>query len=116
MLGFMDEQDFPNVLSSWTDLLHPDDAAQAQQDMVNYLKDFSGLSEYHSFFRMKNKQGEYSWYQSEGKALRDETGYPVRVAGTIRNIQHEKMKEQNAEEMKKRVFELTNSIAEMVSG
>jgi PAS domain-containing protein/uncharacterized protein YoxC len=116
ILGFENEEDFPNVLSSWTNLLHPDDVKQAQQDMVNYLKDFSGQSEYHSSFRMKNKKGEYSWYQSEGIALRDETGYPIRVAGTIRNIQHEKMKEQNAQEMKNRVFELANSITEMISG
>ena len=116
ILGFKDEQEFPNVISSWTNLLHPDDATHAQQDMLDYLMDFSGHSEYHSTFRMKNKNGEYSWYQSEGKALRNEKGYPVRVAGTIRNIDHEIMKEQNAEEMKKRVFELTSSIAEMVHG
>ena len=115
-LGFKDEHDFPNILSSWVNVLHPDDAAFAYQGMLDYLTDFSGKAEYHSAFRMKNKQGEYSWYQSEGKALRDENGYPIRVAGTIRNIQHEKMKEQNALEMKKRVFELTSSIAEMVSG
>lgn len=116
ILGFKDENDFPNELSSWTNLLHPDDFEQAQQDMVNYLKDYTGRSEYHSFFRMKNKQGEYSWFQSEGKALRDESGYPIRVAGTIRNIQKEKMKEQNAQELKQRIFELTSSISEMVTG
>ena len=116
MLGFKDEHDFPNIMSSWTNLLHPDDVKYAQQDMSDYLMDFSGRAEYHSTFRMKNKNGHYSWYQSEGKALRDEKGYPVRVAGTIRNIDHEKMKEQNAQEMKNRVFELTSSIAEMVNG
>ena len=116
MLGFKDEHDFPNVLSSWTNLLHPDDAKHAQQDMLDYLMDSSGRAEYHSTFRMKNKSGVYSWYQSEGKALRDANGYPVRVAGTIRNIDHEKLKEQNALEMKNRVFDLTSSISELVNG
>ena len=55
----------------------------AQQEMIDYLSDFSGKSEYHSTFRMKNKDGIYSWFQSEGKALRDETGFPIRVAGKL---------------------------------
>ena len=42
MLGFKDEHDFPNIMSSWTNLLHPDDAKHAQQDMSDYLMDFSG--------------------------------------------------------------------------
>lgn len=116
LLGFKNEHDFPNVMSSWTNLLHPEDVAQAQQDMNDYLMDFSGNTEYHSKFRLKNKTGSYSWYQSEGAALRDEKGYPIRVAGTIRNIQDESMKEQNALEMKNRVSDLAEAISEMVTG
>ena len=116
VLGFKDEKDFPNILESWTNLLHPDDFNLAQQEMIDYLSDFSGKSEYHSTFRMKNKEGIYSWFQSEGKALRDETGFPIRVAGTIRNIQEQKTKEQMANELEERVIDLTSSIAEMVVG
>lgn len=116
ILGFNDEKDFPNILESWTNLLHPEDFKQAQQDMIDYLSDFSDKSEYHSTFRMKNKEGVYSWFQSEGKALRDETGFPIRVAGTIRNIQEQKMKEQLAIELESKVVDLTQSIKEMVEG
>ena len=116
ILGFNDEHDFPNVLNSWTNLLHPEDIAHAQQDMNDYLIEFTGKSEYHSTFRMKNKQGEYNWYQSEGRALRDDKGYPIRVAGTIRNIQSDKIKEQVAQELEQHVYELTRSISEMVQG
>ena len=109
--------DFPNVMSSWTNLLHPDDGETCTTRYVRLFDGFHwSVRNIILHFRMKNKSGVYSWYQSEGKALRDEKGYPVRVAGTIRNTNHEIMKEQNAEEMKKRVFELTSSIAEMVHG
>ncbi|BBP93345.1 hypothetical protein BsIDN1_69630 [Bacillus safensis] len=40
-LGFTDEKDFPNVLSSWSDRLHPEDQEMALQAFEDHLNDHS---------------------------------------------------------------------------
>jgi len=46
MLGYSDESDFPNVLSSWSDKLHPDDHDWVLEAFARHLTDYSGRTPY----------------------------------------------------------------------
>lgn len=115
-LGFTDEKDFPNVLSSWSDRLHPEDQEMALQAFADHLNDHSGRTPFDIDYRLQRKNGEYRWYHAGGETIRDEKGVPLRVAGTIRDITLEKNKEKTADEMASQVEQLSSSISEMVSG
>ncbi|MDF9773306.1 PAS domain-containing protein [Pseudomonas baetica] len=95
LLGFDNEQDFPNQLGSWSERLHPDDKAAAIDNLLCYLNDRNGSTAYHTQYRLALQNGEYHWFASSAEALRDERGLPVYVAGWLRDIhqQYEREKE-----------------------
>ena len=115
-LGFKDENDFPNVMSSWSDRLHPEDKQMALDAFTAHLMDFSGRTPFDVDYRLQLKSGEYRWFHAGGTTLRDSKGAPLRVAGTIRDITFEKTKQANVEETTARMEELSASISELVSG
>lgn len=115
-LGFNDEHDFPNVMSSWSDRLHPEDKERALQAFSDHLLDFSGRTPFSIDYRLQLKSGEYRWFHASGTTRRDANGKPLRVAGTIRDIMVERSKELMVEETTSRMEELSASIAEMVIG
>lgn len=115
-LGFTDERDFPNVMSSWSDRLHPEDMERTFDAFSAHLNDRTGRTPYKVEYRLKLKSGEYRWFTANGVSARDEKGAPIRVSGTIRDITHLKLKEQNVAETTARMEELSASITEMVNG
>ena len=94
LLGFTDENDFPNKISSWTERIHPDDLKSTIDTMVTHLNDFSGESVYDTTHRIKLKSGEYRWFHSFGSTLRNSSGKPIRVAGASEDITERKEAEQ----------------------
>ena len=115
-LGFQDERDFPNVMSSWSDRLHPEDAPRVMDTFKNHLMDFSGRTPFDLDYRLQLKSGEYRWFHASGTTRRDQTGAPLRIAGTIRDIMLERNKKIMVEETTSRMEELSASITEMVEG
>jgi len=86
MLGYSNEADFPNVLSSWSKLLHPDDKEVTLKSLANYLMDTTGKVPYDVEFRLLKKDGEYSYYRASGQNIRDKEGNSVRVVGSLMDI------------------------------
>ncbi|MFL0378157.1 PAS domain-containing protein [Paenibacillus amylolyticus] len=115
-LGFKDEQDFPNVFSSWSSRLHPEDHDRTINEFARHMNDYSGRTPYDLDYRLQRKDGEYRWYHAGGETIRDQDGVPLRVAGTIRDVTHEKNKEQIVEAMNLKTKQLSESIGEMVRG
>nr|WP_109511600.1 PAS domain-containing protein [Pseudomonas ovata] len=89
LLGFNDERDFPNVLASWADRLHPEDKQATLDAFARHLSDKSGHTPYKVKNRLAMKNGTYRWFYAQGETLRDERGTPVRVAGSLRDIHEE---------------------------
>jgi PAS domain S-box-containing protein len=108
MLGYKNEMDFPNILSSWSDLLHPDHKQITLSAFTAHLMDFSGKTPYDVEYKLKLHSGEYKWFRAIGKTLRDEKGKPMRVAGSLIDIQATKDLEQIRKDVVER-FELTSS-------
>ena len=97
LLGFNDERDFPNVLASWADRLHPQDKQATLDAFARHLNDQSGHTPYKVKNRLAMKNGAYRWFYAQGETLRDEQGRPVRVAGSLRDIQDELEREREHE-------------------
>lgn len=86
LLGFTDETDFPNILSSWADLLHPDDSARTLALFNKSLNDITGKTPYNPTYRLKMKTGEYRWFIADGAVKRDSRGKPLMIAGSLTDI------------------------------
>ena len=86
MLGFTDETDFPNILSSWSDRLHPDDKARTLAAFAKHLLDTTGKTPFDLEYRLQKKDGQYAYYRDSGTTIRDEQGNAVRVAGALLDI------------------------------
>ncbi|MCL2705730.1 MAG: ATP-binding protein [Spirochaetaceae bacterium] len=86
MLEFTDEIDFPNILSSWSDRLHPDDKQRTLNSFARHLMDTTGKTPYDVEYRLRKKGGEYGFYRASGITIRDEEGNAIRVAGTLLDI------------------------------
>jgi PAS domain S-box-containing protein len=86
LLGYSNNVDFPDVLSSWMDKLHPDDKERTLEAFSRHILDRSGKTPYDIEYRLQKKNGEYGYFHSYGAIIRDAEGYPVRIAGAIQDI------------------------------
>jgi len=86
MLGFKDEQDFPDVLRSLIDRIHPDERENAFNKVVAHIKDSTGKIPFDIEHRIMLKNGEYRYFHSFGNTQRNSEGVPVRIAGALRDI------------------------------
>jgi len=86
MLGFENEYDFPNVISSWSNRLHPLDKVKTLLAFKNHLLDTTGETPYDVEYRLKKKNGDYAYYHASGETIRNENGAPLRVAGSLIDV------------------------------
>jgi PAS domain S-box-containing protein len=86
LLGFRDENDFPNVLSSWSDQLHPEDSERVVNAFAAHMLDRTGRTPFDLEYRLRKKDGSYLWIKADGATRRDAHGVPLRVAGGLRDI------------------------------
>ncbi|MCL2018808.1 MAG: response regulator [Oscillospiraceae bacterium] len=93
MLGFSDESDFPNILQSWSERLHPDDYEKTLNAFEAHLTDYTGQIPYDVESRIKMKTGEYRHFRALGTTHRDNKGTPIRTAGALMDITEKKQME-----------------------
>ena len=91
MLGFSDENDFPNRLESWSDLIHPDDIDMVFEAFDGHLLDKTGNTHYSIEYRIKKKTGEYAYFHDSCEAMRDAEGNALRIAGALVDITETKI-------------------------
>lgn len=89
MIGFNSVADFPDVLNSWADRLHPDDAKNTLEAFGECISDFSGRTPYDVNYRLKLKDGSYKWFRAAGHTIRDSKGHPVEIIGVFIDIDEE---------------------------
>ena len=86
LLGYRDESDFPNVLGSWSDKLHPEDKQRALDAFSRHVNDYTDRTPYNLEYRLLHKNGEYRWFKAVGKTIRESDGTPIIVAGSVLDI------------------------------
>ena len=97
LLGFShgDTQGFPNVVGSWADRLHPDDAQPTFQAFGACLNDRTGRMGYDVAYRLRVRDGSYRWFRAIGGVARDANGTALRACGSLIDIHAQKEAEEN---------------------
>jgi two-component system NtrC family sensor kinase len=89
LLGYGPDE-LAHDFATWESLLHPDERDWVLDNVRQHLEKHIP---YDSRHRMQTKCGEYRWFRSRGKALWDEAGRPLRMAGSLTDIS-ERMNEE----------------------
>lgn len=66
LIGYESEAEFPNLVESWSDKLHPDDVEPTFAAFAAHLDDKTGRARYDVTYRLKNRDGSYRWYRATG--------------------------------------------------
>ncbi len=101
MIGYRDEEDFPNVLSSWSDLLHPEDRDRVLEQYYAAIDDYTGRKLYNVEYRLLTKDRGYRWFRATGKLSRREDGTPITYVGMFVDITERKEKDAELREQRK---------------
>jgi PAS domain S-box-containing protein len=80
-------------------LVHPDDVPPLLVAVHRHLQDNMPTD---VSMRLRRADGEYRWFQLRGAVQRDESGVPLRAAGSIRDIHRQKLSEDLLREAQQR--------------
>lgn len=108
LLGYTPEE-FSLTAKSLTDAIHPDDRKQAH---AHRRAHFERRAPFDLELRMRTRGGEYRWFRMRGNALRDATGRPVRMAGSLLDIHGTKTAEAQLHKYQSRLRSLAASVSE----
>ncbi|MEA3331916.1 MAG: diguanylate cyclase [Campylobacterota bacterium] len=87
MLGYSDDE-LSNELSTWQELVHPDDLEKAVLDIEENI---AGKTDYYeNIHRLEHKNGKWIWILDKGKTHFDKQGKAFRMIGTHTDITNEK--------------------------
>ncbi|MGZ8993234.1 MAG: PAS domain-containing protein [Burkholderiaceae bacterium] len=88
--------------AEWRDLVkyHPDDVQRVRDDLQNFLDGHVELRE--GEYRVLLPSGECRWIRHRNKCVRDAAGRPIRVAGSISDIDAQKRAEEALRESQER--------------
>jgi PAS domain S-box-containing protein len=91
LLGYGPDE-FPNLIASIDTHLHPDDYEQTWAGIDAHL---NTRTTYDMEHRLRTKDGRYRWFRCRGQAVWDDSGKPVRMAGSFTDIHDRKMDEES---------------------
>ncbi len=83
LCGYQTEAEFPNVVQSWSDRLHPEDAPATFAAFGATCK--TGVS-YDVKYRLKVNGGAYRWFRATGGVVLGKKGVPRRACGSLTDI------------------------------
>ena len=107
MFGYTDETDFPNVLESWSENIHPDDKENTMCHFQEHLPRREEETVPDVRFRFRRKTGEYVWYHAFGR-MEHVVGENRNFYGIIVDISSEKQIESQQEQLSK-ALEVANA-------
>lgn len=109
MIGYKGTEDFPDVLESWSDLLHPEDKARVLKEYRDTIADYTGQKRYDVEYRLLTKNRGYRWYRAIGKPTRRPDGTPITYVGMFVDITEQKRMD---EELKNKQAQLEMALKE----
>ena len=97
LVGFDTESSFPNLMTSWSDRLHPDDIAGTFDAFGKCVSDKSGKTGYDVRYRLKVKDGSYRWFRATGGARTQLDGRTILCCGSLTDVHEEMVLRERAE-------------------
>jgi uncharacterized protein YoxC len=83
LCGFGSAAEFPDVVQSWSDRLHPEDVAPTFAAFTASLATGRG---YDTTYRLRCKDGQYRWFRATGGVIMGHDGKPRRACGSLVDI------------------------------
>ena len=83
LCGYASEAEFPDVVRSWSDRLHPDDAAATFAAFGATCQTGAG---YDVTYRLKIRDGSWHWFRATGGVVLDDNRKPRRACGSLVSI------------------------------
>ena len=108
MVGYEGEDDFPDCLESWSDLLHKDDKEQALKEYWDTVYDYTNEKTYDVEYRLLTRHAGWRWFHSAGRLSRREDGSPITFVGLFVDIDSEKRME---EQLRRQKIDLEDALA-----
>lgn len=105
MLGYESEEDFPNTIESWSNLLFHEDKERVLKALEDTAADYTGQTTYDVEYRMYTKNEGKKWFRAAGRLIRREDGSPITFVGLFQDINDEKLKSEQIERILKKQAE-----------
>jgi hypothetical protein len=86
LCGYRTEAEYPNVMQSWSDRLHPDDAPRVFAAFGGHLGDKTSKTRYDTTYRLKMPDGSYRWFRATGGCRYVPDGSTARACGPLSDI------------------------------
>jgi len=109
LIGFNGAEQFPDLVTSWSDRLHPEDAPGTFAAFGASLE--PGSQGYDVTYRLKMRDGSYRWFRATGGAAH--TNGRVRCCGSLVEIHAQKLAELGQAQS---VAEQTRMVASLADG
>lgn len=97
ILGFEDDE-IADEWEEWVSRIHPEDKEKLMKIIERYISEKPG-KHFHMEFRMMTKNKSYKWMLVKGKAIFDQDGILVRMAGSLTDINERKLAEEKVHQM-----------------
>jgi ABC-type transporter Mla subunit MlaD len=87
LVGFAGHHtEFPDVVQSWSDRLHPDDAGNTFAVFGAALTSLATKGAYDVTYRLRMRDDTYRWFRATGGVVHDGSGRPIRACGSLVDI------------------------------
>ena len=108
LLGYKLNEIEPHI-KWWEDKIHPDDSKQVGSDLQNH---FDQKTEFYiNKHRLLTKSGKWKWFFDHGKVIkRTKDGKPIRMIGTLRNIDKQQLAEQELQAFNEELTATTEAL------
>ncbi|PKL16052.1 MAG: hypothetical protein CVV49_18230, partial [Spirochaetae bacterium HGW-Spirochaetae-5] len=110
MLGYKIGE-IESTLGNFSELLHPEDRDRTYK-LVN--SHFTDNIPFNIEYRLKTKSGEYKWFLGNGLVKRDKEGKPLRMVGSITDIDDKKKAEELLRESELRFRAIFDQTFQMI--
>lgn len=114
LLGYRDENDFPNSPDTYSKLIHDEDRKMVTEKIYSHVVRSSGREPLKVEFRIRHANGEYRWFRMTVTAVYDHSGKPIVVAAAAADVtEHKRSRAIFEADMKESIQSLTAGLAEI---
>lgn len=90
LLGFRNEQDFPNSPDSYSNLIHGEERKSIMEQIMHYVRSGIQNPPLNLEFRILHADGSYRWFQMTVTGVFDSSHKPIVLAATALDITEQK--------------------------
>lgn len=114
LLGYRDENDFPNSPDTYSKLIHDEDRKMVTEKIYSHVVRSSAREPLKVEFRIRHANGEYRWFRMTVTAVYDHSGKPIVVAAAATDVtEHKRSRAIFEADMKESIQGLTAGLAEI---